>query len=510
MKAPVRIGVRLSIVFVSIMAILLSVFGVHRYLSTQSEMEHRLAEQTAQLASRLQIGLPVSLWNYDLKQSQALLEAEMANPVIMAIIVHKKDGVFSVGRIRDTAGMSVEATDKDAPTVGKITAELKFLVDGQSASIGNVDIYVSRAQITQALQAVVVQLLIQIIVFSVALIATLVFTLNSVVLAPLNRVRNALQEIASGDADLTRRLDVGRADEIGDVAHWFNVFVEHLQVVVKNVVANAQGLSQAADSMARGIDEIAKRAASQSEIVSEMATSMAGMTVGISRVSERSNEVRAISTRSGDLSKEGSTAVATLVDGMRRISESVNSSAETIQSLGRESEKISTVVHVIKDIADQTNLLALNAAIEAARAGESGRGFAVVADEVRKLAERTAKSTEEIGSTIGVVQRGVQDAVGGMQRGVERVGQGLIEAEHTGTTIATVEECASHLLTSMDEIVSAIAEQSATSADITQRVESIARLSDETSESMQGAANSASRVNELAADLKRLVGGFRV
>jgi methyl-accepting chemotaxis protein len=492
------------------MTILLTLFGIYRYWTTQSEMEHRLTDQTERLAGRLKLGIPASLWNYDFKQSQLLIEAEMANPEILAVIVSKKDGSFSLGRVRGADGKSVEASEKDRPTTRKVSGELSFVEEGKSNPIGTVDIYVSRDEIDKALRNVVIQLLIQIVVLSAALIAALLITLQSVVLQPLNRVRKALEEIASGDADLTRRLDVGREDEIGAVAHWFNVFVEHLQDVVKKVVANAEGLSQAADSMAHGVEDIARRAKSQSEIVAEIASSMSNMTRGIGLVSERSNDVRTVSTRSGNLSKDGSAAVSLLVDGMRRISESVHASAQTVESLGRESEKINTVVHVIKDIADQTNLLALNAAIEAARAGESGRGFAVVADEVRKLAERTARSTEEIGTTIDVVQGGIQDAVSSMERGVERVSEGVTEAERTGATIATVEECATQLVSSVDEIVVAIAEQSSASTDIAQRVDDISRIADETSASMQGAASAAGRVNELAADLKRLVGGFHV
>ena len=120
---------------------------------------------------------------------------------------------------------------------------------------------------------------------------------------------------------------------------------------------------------------------------------------------------------------------------MRRISDSVNRSSSAIEALGKESEKINSVVNVIKDIADQTNLLALNAAIEAARAGEAGRGFAVVADEVRKLAERTTKSTGEISNIIGVVQESIRQSVEQMHSGVEAVGSGLVRADEAGSVI---------------------------------------------------------------------------
>lgn len=511
MFASHRISFRLNVIFVSVTTVLLVLIGIFSYVGSKNELEQDLIEQTTRTVGRLQIGLPGPVWNFDTKQMDVLLDAEMGDPAVSAIVVLNANKSFSAGRVRDSSGKVVPATaDSKLPADKKLSEEFKFDDSGVLKTVGTVEVYMSRTLIDRALNKEVMQILVQVLILNIALCAALSLSLKSVVLDPLNRVSDALSEIASGEADLTKRLMVVRKDEIGEVARLFNAFVERLQSVVAQVVRNADELSRASEGMAKSAAEIATRSAGQSDIVSSMAASMEEMTVGISSVSSQSADVKEVSTRSGQLSKEGSVAVLSLVQGMRGISESVNESAETIEALGHESEKISMVVNVIKDIADQTNLLALNAAIEAARAGETGRGFAVVADEVRKLAERTAKSTEEIGATIGVVQSGIRSAVSSMHHGVERVGAGVEEAEKAGSTIATVEECALRLVDSTGDIARAIAEQSSASTDIAQRVEEIARISDETNAAMQNAAQSASQVNDLASQLKRVVSGFRV
>ena len=262
--------------------------------------------------------------------------------------------------------------------------------------------------------------------------------------------------------------------------------------------------------MSRGIAESVERANEQSEIVTSMAAAMEEMTVGISHVADQSSEVRSTSEQSGVLARSGSAAVTELIGEMRCISDSVNRSSETIEALGKESEKISTVANVIKDIADQTNLLALNAAIEAARAGEQGRGFAVVADEVRKLAERTTKSTVEISGIIGVVQTGINEAVSRMHSGVSAVSNGSTQADEAGRAIDELNVSSTRVIGSVNDISLAISEQSSASTEIAQRVESIAQLAEESNVAMSRTAESARTVKTLVETMRNAVGGFKV
>ena len=503
------ISQRLNIVFVSVVTLVLVGSGAINYFSAKSELDSRLKEQSAALSTRLKLSVPTLLWNFDEKQIDKTLEAEMMEQDVVGILVKNKDGV-AAGRLRDAEGKIQPATKDSKLTGSTQTVSLEYL-DGETVKpVGDLEFAISTARGDAALRSLIIKLVVQIVVLNAILMFTLSMSIQRMVFKPLGRISNALQEIASGEADLTKRLEVGERNELGEVAYWFNTFVGQLQKIVKHVVESTQGLAQAEEVMSRGILESVERANEQSEIVTSMAAAMEEMTVGISHVADQSSEVRSTSEQSGVLARSGSAAVTELIGEMRCISDSVNRSSETIEALGKESEKISTVANVIKDIADQTNLLALNAAIEAARAGEQGRGFAVVADEVRKLAERTTKSTVEISGIIGVVQTGINEAVSRMHSGVSAVSNGSTQADEAGRAIDELNVSSTRVIGSVNDISLAISEQSSASTEIAQRVEAIAQLAEESNVAMSRTAESARTVKTLVETMRNAVGGFKV
>ena len=503
------IGKRLNIVLFCIVALVLIGPGAFNYFSAKRDLEMGLQEQSAALGARLKLSVPTLLWNFNEDQFIKTLDAEMMEQDIIGILVRNEDGGVS-GRLRDAEG-KIQPAAKDARLPGNLQSlKLEYIDRGTAKPVGNLEFSISTARGDAALRSLIINLAVQIIVLNVFLVVVLSMSLQNMVFRPLSRVTKALQDIASGEADLTKRLDVGERNEIGDVAYWFNTFVEHLQKIFKHVVESTQCLAQAEKAMSLGIEQSVQRANEQSEIISSMAAAIEEMTVGISHVSDQSTEVRKTSEQGGLLARSGSAAVTELIGEFRSISDSVNRSSETIEALGKESEKISTVANVIKDIADQTNLLALNAAIEAARAGEQGRGFAVVADEVRKLAERTTKSTVEISGIIGVVQGGIHEAVSRMHGGVSAVSNGSARADETGRAIDELTVSSGKVIGSVNDIFLAISEQSSASAEIAQRVEAIAQLTEESSAAMSRTAELANSVKTLVEAMKKEVGGFKV
>jgi len=195
---------------------------------------------------------------------------------------------------------------------------------------------------------------------------------------------------------------------------------------------------------------------------------------------------------------------------MQRISATVHQASGTIRAMGDSSQRISSIVGVIKDVADQTNLLALNAAIEAARAGEAGRGFAVVADEVRKLAERTAKATTEISDMVSTVQGNAEQAVSTMDETVARVAEGVSLARKTSESMLSINHGAQQVMDTVTDISNALREQGVASNEIAVNVENIARRSEENSSAVRAVAETALHLEKLAADTRQAVSRFRI
>ena len=324
----------------------------------------------------------------------------------------------------------------------------------------------------------------------------------------LNELGSAMNQIQTSN-DLSRRVTVNSRDEVGLIGLSFNQMIQSFQEIIQQVVSNSNGVMQAADKLSDSSHRVAVRSQSQSDATAEMAAAVEEVTVSISHVADSSQETHHIAHKSGELSALGGEVVQGAATEMNKIAESVNQSSQFIGKLGEHSNQISAIVSVIKDIADQTNLLALNAAIEAARAGEQGRGFAVVADEVRKLAERTARSTEEITTMIGSIQNGTQHAVKSMQEGCARVTEGVAMANRAGESMSQISDGANRVITAVSDISTALREQSAASTQVSQKVEIIARMTEENSVAANEIAGEAQQLKGLASALGNAVSRFK-
>jgi len=210
------------------------------------------------------------------------------------------------------------------------------------------------------------------------------------------------------------------------------------------------------------------------------------------------------------LSHKGSEIIRGAAAEMGKIGASVTASSQIIATLEQQSREISEVVNVIKEIADQTNLLALNAAIEAARAGEQGRGFAVVADEVRKLAERTTQSTSEVAVTIQKIQADTQNAVKSMDASVDQVQSGTALTQQAGSSIVVIESAAKRVAAVVNDITHSLKEQTSASNEVARNIENIATMVEANNIAASKAASSAQQLEQLAEELARTVGTFRL
>ncbi|MBZ5644746.1 MAG: methyl-accepting chemotaxis protein [Acidobacteriia bacterium] len=320
--------------------------------------------------------------------------------------------------------------------------------------------------------------------------------INRHILTPLRELTARLKDIAQGEGDLTKRLEVTSNDEIGEVAQWLNIFLEKLQKIIGQVAGSTQGVALSSEELTT----VSRKISSNSDETSTQVSAVSAASDQVSR------NLQTVATGAEEMSATIKDIAKNATEAARVASEAVKVAEDTnhtVSKLGVSSAEIGNVIKVINSIAQQTNLLALNATIEAARAGEAGKGFAVVANEVKELAKQTAKATEEISQKILAIQsdtKGAVDAIG-------TIGGVINQINDISNMIATAVEEQSATTNEMSRNASEAAKGS---GDIARNIEGVAEAARSTS---QGAANSEKAAQQLAVmshELKELVEHFKV
>ena len=333
---------------------------------------------------------------------------------------------------------------------------------------------------------------------------------GSSISAPLDALVTMLKDIAQGEGDLTRRLEAGRKDEFGEVASWFNRFVDNIHSIISqasNTTVQVATASNQLQSTAEQIATAAEEVACQTATVATASEEMSATSNDISRNCSMASD---IANRASEMANNGAEVVQETLRGMEQIADKVRESAHTVEALGARSDQIGAIVGTIEDIADQTNLLALNAAIEAARAGEQGRGFAVVADEVRALAERTTRATREIGEMIKAIQQETGGAVNSMEQGVAEVERGMDSSRRSGDALQQILEGINEVTMQVHQIATAAEEQTAVTGEISTNIHQITDVVQQTANGAHETADAASMLSKLSHDLEQLVGRFKL
>lgn len=327
---------------------------------------------------------------------------------------------------------------------------------------------------------------------------------------PLCEVVNALDDIAHGEGDLTRRLECRSRDEIGQLARAFNTFINKIQALVQHTASATGEVLQAVTETTESTRTISGMVLAQEKETEQVATAINQMSATISEVA--GNAVSASqATRSA--TEEAATGRQTMEQTARStqaLHGEITNAAGIIGQVEKNSEGIGSVLDVIKGIAEQTNLLALNAAIEAARAGEQGRGFAVVADEVRNLANRTQESAGEIEEMIHNLQENTRQAVQAMEKGCSTAEENVQQANNARSSLEAINTAIETINDMNRQIALASEQQSAVSEEINRSIVSISEGGKSTATLSQQSMETAARLGQLAAELQQVIEQFRI
>ncbi|EHA1123761.1 HAMP domain-containing protein [Vibrio navarrensis] len=343
-----------------------------------------------------------------------------------------------------------------------------------------------------------------------ALVVIFAVFVNRSIMRPLELFDQSIRSFASGDADLTARMEPFTVPEFTQLSKNFNQFVASLQNIIRRVSEVGQEVVSETNNMTGRATQVDEIAAGQREETEQVATAMTEMTTTATEISSNANQAAQAARDAEDNANEAETIVNSAASSVRDLAGEVSKANQVISRLEDDVKNISSSLEVIQDIAEQTNLLALNAAIEAARAGEQGRGFAVVADEVRKLASRTQDSTGEIHQMINQLKSASDAAVKAMDASQARGEHTVKEANAAAEALLKIKSSIGTIMDMNSLIATATEEQSIVGQEISQR---IVVISDQSSQSAdlanQNRAGSQS-LNQKAHELYDLVGRFTV
>jgi methyl-accepting chemotaxis protein len=410
----------------------------------------------------------------------------------------------------------------------------------------------ARKAIDKALNSAIASQFIGFLVIIIITLGVFAVILRSFVVSPIQTVIEAIKEIAQGGGDLTQRIPVDTKDELGELSNWFNVFIEHIEGVVREISLSSKDVTSSAQEMV----DVSSNLVAISNEVTQQSITVAGATEELSTnidttasaTEEMSVNVASVSSTAEEMSSNMNTVAAAteeMSQAIRHIAENAREGAEvankaqamateatsTMSTLGEAASEIGQVTEVIKRIAEQTNLLALNATIEAASAGDAGKGFAVVANEIKELANQSAKAAEDISSRIEGVQQNSTQAVSVIENITNIIAKMNEEVMMISNSVeqqtSTANEIASNVAEAnigVNNIASSIGEVAAGSNEVARSTQESSKATAEVSENIAGISASirdtdrtvgavnalTEKLSDISQSLNIIVGKFKI
>jgi methyl-accepting chemotaxis protein len=451
------------------------------------------------------------MWDFSTATVEHILQGEITNPAVVALIVEDTDGAFVTGLAQPEGGQAVPLTSRPQVGEARVVERELFYEDGDSKRpVGQVRLLVSDAPLRKARDRAVVRNLVIALLLNLAIVASVSLALNRLVLNPLAAILERVRDIAGGEGDLSKQVESFRQDELGQLAQSLNRFIGSIRAIVVEVNGVISGLTDTGENVNQTAAGLNTQLTRQEQDIHMLTTALTEFSATASEVARNTSHAADSAEQTARQADQGLGQVESVNAANRDLAEAVDQAAAVIAELRGATEDIGSVLDVIRGIADQTNLLALNAAIEAARAGEAGRGFAVVADEVRTLSQRTQESTAQINNTIGMLQEKAGQAVKAMQFGKEQAVRSLDEASGAGEAFGSIHASIKNIMDMNNQIATAAEEQSTAVAEIERNVVNIQDVHHDTVQVSERTAQSGEQLSETVSQLNALFGKFKL